>query len=388
MCANFFNLYFFLIYIRYIYKLCPIGILYGFDIIFTTIGITYGPYAFVEMIKSGIPTVVLIFTCLSNNTDEGKIDFLRIISIIIITLGQICIYFTEVDFSWISFIFSLLALFTSSLKLIVIERLVSGHRFKRKKNRNRNRNRNTNDNHGLTDVGSNSYQNSGSNNDRESRELNKDDSDSEEDESLGNAIQFAAGDIAMLPVSSDILVNDNDPNLEDMHNENGMNGLMDDNNDSYDSDSDDDMNINNINNINNNNNNINGQRKDYSKLELGSHSASKSISKSKNKRDFRSPSSQLDLKIDMKSNSGGKSKSASRSPSGSGSGSGLHRGNHPPPPERIHSVLALFYFMPIAFILSFILFLVCFNVFKFYNNKSKNLTVQLFLFFFCFFFSF
>lgn len=108
----------------YFYRLCPIGFLYGLDIIFTTIGIATGPYAFVAMIKSGIPIIVLIFTLLFGTKQQKKdISKVKIISIIIITLGEGTISFTEVDFVWICFLSSMFALFTASMKLIVIEKL-------------------------------------------------------------------------------------------------------------------------------------------------------------------------------------------------------------------------------------------------------------------------
>lgn len=113
----------------WLYRIFPIGVLYGFGIICSTIAIANGAYAFVVMIKTGLPTITMIFTFMSGNLQEGKITFLKVISVIIITLGQIIICYTEVDFSLIALIFSICALLSNALNLIVTEKLVASHRF-------------------------------------------------------------------------------------------------------------------------------------------------------------------------------------------------------------------------------------------------------------------
>ena len=106
----------------YTTKLLPIGFLYGGDFILTNIAIANGPIAFVQMIKSGIPLIVLFYKLFERNAQS--ISSSVILSMVLLFCGQLLIYFHEVEFSWICFIASLCALFSSATKIFVIEKLL------------------------------------------------------------------------------------------------------------------------------------------------------------------------------------------------------------------------------------------------------------------------
>ena len=107
---------------RYIKKLVPIGFLHGLDVLFTTAALTHGAIAFVEMIKSGSPVILLIEKFISGH--HSNINSYTIISIVILCVGQILIYFHEENFSIVSFICSIIALITAGTRLYVIEILM------------------------------------------------------------------------------------------------------------------------------------------------------------------------------------------------------------------------------------------------------------------------
>lgn len=109
----------------YLTQLSPIGILAGFDIIFTTIAVANGPLAFVEMIKSAIPIIVLLVSYIDcNHSSTTEISKLLIFSIVLLTIGQVLIYTKELDFTWICFLSSIAALFSSGIKLHVLEKVL------------------------------------------------------------------------------------------------------------------------------------------------------------------------------------------------------------------------------------------------------------------------
>lgn len=110
----------------YLFKLLPIGLLYGSDFILTNIAIANGPLAFVQMIKSGIPLVVLLLKCFE--PDSQSISSPVIFSMILLCGGQFLIFVHEVEFDWLCFITSICALISSGTKLYVVERLLKHKR--------------------------------------------------------------------------------------------------------------------------------------------------------------------------------------------------------------------------------------------------------------------
>lgn len=87
------------------------------------------------MIKSGIPLIVLFYKMLerdysssnsshSQSTHTQTITTPIIISMVLLCCGQLLIYIHEVEFNWLCFITSLCALFASGTKLLVIEKLL------------------------------------------------------------------------------------------------------------------------------------------------------------------------------------------------------------------------------------------------------------------------
>eukprot|EP01083_Nonionella_stella_P105867 304810_1 len=107
----------------YIKKLLPIGFLYGGDFILTNIAIANGPLAFVQMVKSGVPLIVLFFKLMDGDSQQ-IMNSTVILSMILLMCGQLLIYIHEVEFDWLCFTASVAALLVAGVKLNVIEKLL------------------------------------------------------------------------------------------------------------------------------------------------------------------------------------------------------------------------------------------------------------------------
>eukprot|EP00475_Leptophrys_vorax_P011944 TRINITY_DN1840_c0_g1_i1.p1 TRINITY_DN1840_c0_g1~~TRINITY_DN1840_c0_g1_i1.p1 ORF type:complete len:465 (-),score=94.56 TRINITY_DN1840_c0_g1_i1:29-1423(-) len=101
-------------------KLVPVGVFFGIDVALTNMAFKYSSVGLTEIIKSGIPVLVLGFSAF---TKQEKLTASKFVVILALTLGICLASFGEVGFSAQGFFSAFGATIAGAVKLVLAERM-------------------------------------------------------------------------------------------------------------------------------------------------------------------------------------------------------------------------------------------------------------------------
>lgn len=106
----------------FFYKLLPPGVLIGLDIVFSNASLEFTSVSLMEVIKGGIPMLVLIFGIL---TKEETYSTLKLIVITFLWLGIIFTSEGEKNFDFTGFILASMSTLCGAIRLVLMQTLLS-----------------------------------------------------------------------------------------------------------------------------------------------------------------------------------------------------------------------------------------------------------------------
>lgn len=111
----------------YVRTILPIGVFYSGSLVFSNVVYVYLSVAFIQMLKSASPVIVLGVSWLWGVADP---TYSQLSTILVIVCGVALSSFGEIQFSWIGFFFQLGGTVFEAVRLVMIQVMLSGEGLK------------------------------------------------------------------------------------------------------------------------------------------------------------------------------------------------------------------------------------------------------------------